>query len=352
MKLEEVAKRAKVSTATVSRVVNDTGLVKPSTRARVMKAIADLNYHPNLHARTLAGGKSRTIGMIVSNLENPFFLDVFRTVEVMAHARGYEVVVANTDYDTDRLVKSVRLMIGRRVAGLAAIVSEMDPALIDELTNSRIPVVFYDVGVARVNITNIRVNYRKGMEKAVGYLHSLGHVRIGFVGHHSVLGPIHDRKQCLLDMVPRYAPKLEVRHAANTDSFEGGRRALRELLRSGPQPTAIMCVNDFMAVGVIRELRERGIRVPDDVSVTGFDNIRLAEFCYPSLTTVHIPRDVIGKMAFESLVADPADNLPFGRELIVDPEFVVRESTGRAKDLGRMPSSGDAPQAAHFQLKS
>ncbi|MGH9626858.1 MAG: LacI family DNA-binding transcriptional regulator, partial [Bryobacteraceae bacterium] len=308
MKLEEVAKRARVSTATVSRVVNDTGLVKSSTRARVMKAIADLNYHPNLHARTLAGGKSRTIGMIVSNLENPFFLDVFRTVETMAHARGYEVVVANTDYNTDQLVKSVRLMIGRRVAGLAAVVSEMEPALIEELTNSPIPVVFYDVGAARANITNIRVNYRKGMEKAVGYLHSLGHCRIGFVGHHSVLGPLHEREQCLLDMVPRYAPKLEVRHVADTDSLEGGRRAARELLRSGHQPTAIMCVNDFMAVGVIRELREQGIRVPDDVSVTGFDNIKLAEFCYPPLTTIHIPRDVIGKMAFVSLVADPANN--------------------------------------------
>lgn len=327
MKLEEVARRAKVSTATVSRVVNDTGLVKATTRARVMKAIADLNYHPNLHARTLAGGKSRTIGMIVSNLENPFFLDIFRTVEDLAHARGYEVVVANTDYSSEQLVKSVRLMIGRRVAGLAVIVSEMDPALIDELTNSRIPVVFYDVGSARPNITNIRVDYRKGMEKAVGYLHSLGHRRIGFVGHHSVLGPINDRKQCILDMVPRYVPRLEVSHAADSDSFEGGRRAARELLRAGQRPTAIMCVNDFMAVGVIRELREQGIRVPQDISVTGFDNIKLAEFCYPPLTTIHIPRDVIGSMAFESLVAS-SDHSPHGRDLVVDPEFVVRESTG------------------------
>ncbi|MBC7925627.1 MAG: LacI family DNA-binding transcriptional regulator [Bryobacteraceae bacterium] len=331
MKLEEVAKRAKVSTATVSRVVNETGLVKPATRARVVRAIADLNYHPNLHARTLAGGKSRTIGMIVSNLENPFFLDVFRAVETLAHASGYEVVVANTDYSTERLVRSIRLMIGRRVAGLAAIVSEMEPALIDELTSSGIPVVFYDVGTARANITNIRVNYRKGIEKAVEYLHSLGHWRIGFVGHDSVLGPIHDRIQCLLDLVPCYTPRLEVRHAVDTDSFEGGQRAVRELLRSGPQPTAIMCVNDFMAVGVIRELRERGLRVPADISVTGFDNIKLADFCYPSLTTVHIPRDVIGKMVFESLVAGTANEIPAGRELIVDPDFLVRESTGRAR---------------------
>ena len=101
-----------------------------------MKAISDLNYHPNLHARSLAGGKSRTIGMIVSNLENPFFLDIFQTVEALAHSREYDVVVANTGYDSQQLVHSVRLMIGSRVTGLAVMVSEMDPALMQELTLS------------------------------------------------------------------------------------------------------------------------------------------------------------------------------------------------------------------------
>src|SRR5258708_35905359 len=130
MSLEQVARRAKVSTATVSRVLNDADLVRGSTRARVEKAIAELNYHPNLNARHLAGGKSRTIGVIASNMENPFFFDIYKTVESDAHARGYEVVVANTDYRPEQLVASIRLMIGRRVAGLAVVGSEMDPALI------------------------------------------------------------------------------------------------------------------------------------------------------------------------------------------------------------------------------
>jgi DNA-binding LacI/PurR family transcriptional regulator len=328
MNLEQVAKRANVSTATVSRVVNETGLVKPSTRARVMKAIAELNYYPNLHARTLAGAKSRTLGMIVSNLENPFFLDIFRAIEQLAHTRGYEVLVANTDYSSEQLIRSVRLMVGRRVAGLAVMVSEMAPALIADLTNSRIPVVFYDVGTAGANITNIRVNYRSGIEKAVGYLHDLGHRRIGFVGHHARLGPINDRVQSLLDMVSRFKPKLQVRVAANADGFEGGRRAARELLRSSFKPTAIMCVNDFMAIGVLRELNDQGLQVPQDVSVTGFDNIKLSEFVSPSLTTIHIPRDTIGEMAFQTLTA--SHEATGGRELVIDPEFVVRKSTGPA----------------------
>ena len=170
MNLEDVAKRAKVSTATVSRVLNNVGRVKSSTSARVLQAVEELKYYPNLNARMLAGGQNRTLGMIVSNLANPFFLDIFRTLEADAHRRGYEVLVANTDYRPQNLVSSVRLMLGRRVSGLAVVVSEMKPSLIRELAESKLPVVFYDVGSARPNITNIKVDYRKGIQRILEYL--------------------------------------------------------------------------------------------------------------------------------------------------------------------------------------
>ena len=327
MNLEDVARRARVSTATVSRVLNNATVVKSSTRARVMKAVEALNYHPNLYARSLAGGKNRSIGVIVSNIENPFFLDIYKAVETCAHAVGYELIMANTDYRSSQLVTSVRLMIGRRVAGLAAIVSEMDPELIDELNNSKIPVVFYDVGAARKNITNIRVNYRRGMETLTDYLYSLGHRRLGFIGHHTTLGPISERANVLLEAVERY-PGVEVYTAADMDCFEGGRRATRTLLSANPGVTAIVCVNDFMAVGAMREIRERGLRVPDDISVTGFDNVKLAQFCYPALTSVHIPRDQIGQIICDSLL--PENKTMFEHEIVIDPELVVRESTGPA----------------------
>jgi DNA-binding LacI/PurR family transcriptional regulator len=304
-------------------------VVKTSTRARVVKAIEELKYHPNLHARHLAGGKSRTIGMIVSNMENPFFFDIYKTVESDAHAAGFEVVVANTDYRSEQLVASIRLMIGRRVAGLAAVVSEMEPALIEELTDSNIPVVFYDVGTPRQNITNIRVNYRRGIDKVIDYLYSLGHRKLGFVGHHAMLGPINERVKPVLDAVARY-PGLEVRTAADADTLDGGRLAARALLLSGEQPTAIVCVNDIMAVGALRELRERGIRVPQDVSVTGFDNVKLSEFCYPALTTVHIPRDTIGHLISETLLSKSGKTAVADHEMVIDPEFVLRDSTGPA----------------------
>jgi DNA-binding LacI/PurR family transcriptional regulator len=330
MNLEHVAKRAGVSTATVSRVLNNVSVVKNSTRARVMKVVAEMNFHPNLHARTLAGGKSRTLGMIASNMENPFFFDIFRALESAAHAHGYDVVVANTDYQPEQLVRSIRLMIGRRVAGLAVVVSEMAPDLICELTTSKIPTVFYDVGTATRNISNIRVNYRRGVERIGEYLHDLGHSRLAFVGHHSTLGPTSERERAFIETVSRYGPSTQWRTVTDQDGLEGGQRAARELLASGFRPTAIICVNDFMAVGVLRQLREQGLRVPDDVSVTGFDNIKLSEFCYPPLTTVHIPRDRIGQLAFGILLPESVKTKTPGRDIHIDPELVVRESTAPA----------------------
>ena len=328
MNLEEVARKAKVSTATVSRVLNNASVVKNSTRARVLRAVEELRYHPNLHARSLAGGKSQTIGVIVSNLENPFFFDIYQAVETGSHARGYEVLMANTDYRSEQLVASIRLMIGRRVAGLAVVVSEMEPALIEELTGSRIPVVFYDVGTPRPNITNIRVNYRRGVDKVIEYLHNLGHRRIGFLGHHAALAPLDERFKSVAEATARY-PEMEVRTVADADSLEGGRRAARALLDTGFDPTGLVCVNDITAVGAMRELRERGLRVPQDISVTGFDNIRLSEFCYPALTTVHIPRERIGQIVCDCLIPE-GERTRSEREIVIDPEFMLRDSTGPA----------------------
>ena len=336
MNVADVARRAGVSTATVSRVLNNSAGVKSPTRARVMKTVSELNFNPNLHARTLAEGRSRTVGMIVSNMQNPFFFDIFRQLEAEASAANLDVLVANTDCQPARLASSIRLMIGRRVAGLVVVVSEMDSCLIDELTDSSIPVVFHDVGTARQNITNIRVNYRSGMDKLVGYLHSLGHERMAFVGHHDLSGSTGERPTAFMHAVAKCSSRVEIRSVTGADGFEGGREATRELLAAGFEPTAIVCVNDFMAVGVLRELREHGLRVPQDVSVTGFDNIRLSEFSFPPLTTVHIPRRQIGHIAFECLFPEPdSPGIP-GHDILIDPEFVVRESTGPARNKLRI----------------
>ena len=343
--LDAVAKKAGVSIATVSRVLNNLMVVKSATRARVLKAAEELRYSPNLHARSLARGKSRTLGILVSNMDNPFFFDIYHALEAAAHSCGYEVVVANTGYRPEQLVSSVRLLLGWRVAGLAAIVSEMDSHLMKVLTDSNIPIVFYDVGTPKRNITNVRVDYRNGMKSIVGYLHSLGHTRMAFLGHHSALGPITERRKTFMETVGRFSPTVQAQVVGGSDGLEGGRQAARELLATGFGPTAIICVNDIMAVGVMRELREQGIRVPEDISVTGFDNIKLAEFCSPTLTTVHIPRENIGRTIFEILAVQKTADRLAGREILIDPELVIRESTGIARQTQPIENTRERNEA-------
>ncbi len=334
MRLEDVAKRAKVSIATVSRVVNNVGPMKSATRARVLKAIQELKYYPNIHARHLAGVKSNTVGMVVSNLANPFFLDIFRALENEAHRRGYDVLVANTDYNPRQLAASIHIMMGRRLAGLAVIVSEMGPPMMQELLESTVPILVFDVWPPEGNMRCIKVRYEKSIQRVVEYLHSMGHRRMAFVGHHAELDSLQERKRSFLDTMKRYAGEVAHTVVTDRDGPAGGQQATRTLLASGFKPTAIICVNDFMALGVLKELREQSLSVPRDVSVTGYDNISLSEFAFPPLTTVNIPREVIGRLAFSVLVPEESfngDSQEQGREYLIDPELVIRESTGPAR---------------------
>jgi LacI family transcriptional regulator len=326
--LQEVAKRAKVSPATASRVLSGSGRVKAAARARVLRAADELNYHPNIHARTLARGRSRTLGMIVSNLKNPFFLDIFQALENDAHERGFEVVVANTDYRPEQLLTHVRLMGGRRVAGLAVIVSEMEPTLMESLSKSKVPVVFYGVGVAAGSLASIKGDYGRGTRRVVEYLYSLGHRQLAFVGHHTALAPLHVRLRSFVEAVRGCGDGATYATVADEDSPSGGQRATQQLFASGARPTAIVCVNDFMALGVLKALRDLGLRIPGDVSVVGCDNISLSAFACPALTTISVPRERIGHLISEALMPDGEVSPLSGREVVIEAELIIRDSTG------------------------
>ena len=331
MRLEDVASKAKVSVATVSRVVNGFESVKPSTRKRVMAALEEMNYRPNLQARELVAGRSRTLGVIVSNLENPFFVEIFHALEKQAHEAGYEVLVGNTNYEPDRLAACIDLFLGRRVAGLAIIVSEyVDPEL-KQLLQADIPVAFYDSMAPGKRRTCIRFDYRKGMKLLVRHLYDLGHRRMAYVGYPIKLGPTEDRRDSFITA----SKELRIQHryiaVEEHSPFASGREATRQLLDSGFAPTAILCVNDLFAVGVMRELRNRDIAVPGGISVAGFDNIEIAEFSSPSLTTINIPRERIAKTLFQNLSATDERAAEQPASYRIDPELIVRESTGVAK---------------------
>jgi LacI family transcriptional regulator len=343
--LEDVARHVGVSTATVSRALTGSRNVRAETRARVVEAAATLGYRPDVHARTLARGQSRTLGMIVSNLKNPFFLDVFQALETEAHHRGFELMVANTDYRPDQLSSSVHTMLGRRLAGLAVIVSEMDEPLLSQFEGLRIAVVFYDVGLASPHATRIKTDYARGTRRVVEYLHALGHRRLAFVGHHPGLEPLGVRHQAFRSAVDRCGPEVQYAMVADEDGPAGGLAATQHLLASGCGPTAIVCVNDFMALGVMKALREAGRRIPEEVSVVGFDNIGLAEFASPPLTTVNVPRQRIGRLVAEALMPDAEGSPLWGREVRIEPELIIRDSTGP-------PPGGPRPRPSHSLMRN
>ena len=330
MTLQEVAKRAQVSPATVSRVLNGSGKVREAARARVLAAVEELGYRPNIHARTLARGRSRSLGLIVSNLRNPFFLDIFQTLEADAHRKGYEVIAANTDYRPAQLLTHVRLMQARGLAGLAVIVSEMEPTLVAGLSDGRIPVVLYDVGAPARRCAKIRTDYGRGTRRVVEYLCSLGHRRLGFVGHHTQLAPLQVRQLSFLEAVRDYCGDAACAAAvASEDSPAGGLQATRQLFASGFEPTAIVCVNDFVALGVIKALADMGLAVPADVSVVGCDDISLSQFASPALTTINVPRERVGHLVSAALMPDGELSPLWGRETVIEPELIIRDSTAR-----------------------
>lgn len=328
MTLHDVARKAGVSVATVSRVLNGSSLVKAPTRARVLRVAEALNYHPNVNARALSQRESRTLALVVSNLENPYFAEIYRAVEKLAHEDGFELLLADTDYSPLRLADAVRLMLGRRVAAIGAVVSEMSTAVLEELSSGGIPVAVSGVDAEGPNITSIQVNCEKGMRRLMEHLRSLGHRKLAFFDHHARLESIGQRRQAFLKEIGDGAG-TEARVFTESDTLEGGRQAVRDLWASGFRPTAILCVNDRMAMGAMKELHERGVAIPRDASIAGFDDISYSEFMIPALTTVHIDRERIARLLYEALTRGgaPASG---GRRIVIDPELVVRESTGPA----------------------
>jgi len=330
MTLREVAKLAGVSIATASRVMNTPEMVREPTRTRVAEAAKTLKYQPNRHAQSLVGGVTRVLGVIVSNVANPFFADILQALERRATEHDYELVLESTDYRPARLDAALNRMLNRGLAGVAVAASESDASVVARLAASGRPTaILDDAGGRDDGVTRIALRYDQSMRRAVEYLHSLGHRRMGFVSHHASLDPLRERGSSFETTVRGFSG-VEFATAAGTDSPSGGRQALRSMLDSGFRPTAVLAVNDFMAVGALRELRDSGFEVPRDVSLIGFDNIELAEYLSPALTTINIPRRQIGEIIFDALTRAPKKGDPFGRRIQLDPELVLRDSTAPA----------------------
>lgn len=332
LNIGEIARRANVSTATVSRTLNQSGAVRPETARKVWRAAAALNYYPNSHARTLVSGRSRLLGLIVSDITNPFFPELIRSFEVLAAQHQYDLILTSTDYQTARMTGCVRRMLERKVDGVAIMTSEMDLGLIKDLARRGVPLVFMDVGRVGPRMSHVLIDYANGIRQAVDHVAALGHTRIGFITGPLDLHSARTRRQAFLDGLRAHRikpdPKL-VREGTHT--AEGGRQAMTALLRGAKTPTAVVCSNDWTAIGALHAIDEAGLRVPADISLVGFDDIPLASFTSPPLTSVSISAGDVGSTAFDALFRLIGGERLEGDIYQVPAKLVVRNSTARPK---------------------
>jgi DNA-binding LacI/PurR family transcriptional regulator len=346
MDIREIARRAKVSTATVSRAINRVPTVDPQLAKRVWKVVDELGYFPNTQARALVSGRSRFLGLIVSEITNPFFPEIVQTFENLAVENNYEILLTSTVHDPKRMESSVRRMIERRVDGVAILTFGMEEALLEHLRFRKVPLVFIDVGPDVPGIANIRINYQNGIRQAVQHLAALRHTRIAFVS-----GPLHLKS----GVARREAFQASMREiglspdliVVGDHGMEGGMLALLELNRLSERPTAVLCSNDMTAIGVMREAYEQNIKIPDDLSVIGFDDIRLAEFTIPPLTTIQMSQKKLATIAFQALLNEVECTPPLQErqryELITS--LVLRRSTAMAQAERRPPMSPKGKRA-------
>lgn len=332
--ITQVAQRAGVSPATVSRVTNRRSTVAKHLAKRVWRAIEELGYTPNPQARALVSGRSRVLGLLVSEITNPFFPELMASFEDVAGEHDFEVMVGSTNYNRERAKVFIRRLAQRRVEGVAVMTFRAESHFLDELIAEDIPLVTIDVSANAERSLVLEVDYARGIDEAVQHLAVLGHRRIGFAS-----GPMPHltnvrRKDAFLHSMKKIgltggkAPVFIGEH-----TFEGGTQAALHFLGLKPRPTAVVCSNDMMAVGVLRVLTEGGIKVPRDMSVVGFDDIHLAEFMNPPLTTVRMSRQELAKAAFKGLETLWAEESSRSRSPIhVGTHLVVRQSTDSPRE--------------------
>ena len=334
MNIKKVAARAKVSTATISRTINNSAAVSPDTAKKVWKAIRELGYYPNTQARALVSGRSKIFGLIISDIANPFFPELVKSFDDTAIRHGYDVIVANTDYDSDRMNICARRMIERQVDAVAIMTSEIDEALIDELSRRKLPIVFLDHGHPGPLISNIVVDYGKGIREAVQHLAGLGHRNIGFVSGPLALKSARTRRAAFLRCLKECG--IGEHHqivVEGNHKVDGGERAMQQLLAMQPAPTAVLTSNDLTAIGVLRAIHYAGLRVPDDISVIGFDDIELSQYTQPALTTVRLSREELGRCAFEALYRTLQNGNREGQQIKISTTLVIRDSTSVSEQV-------------------
>jgi DNA-binding LacI/PurR family transcriptional regulator len=332
--IKDIARAANVSHPTVSRALSYSPLVKGETAQRIRQIAASLGYRPSAIARSLATKKTKTIGVVVTTIADPFIADVISGVEETANDHGYSVFLANSNANPDREVKVVHSFHERRVDGILVTASRVGALYVPLLSQLKVPIVLInnqhpdepDEFIYSVTIDNI-----KASTQVMKHLIGLGHRRIAYIGDRAGFQSDTERfagyRQALAFAGYPFLPELVVHGDGKP---EGGHQAMEQLLSLRHPPTAVFCYNDMSALGALRALYGHGIKVPDDLSLVGFDDLAIASYTSPLLTTVGQPKQQMGSMAMEMMLkllsgVDSKTNIK------VEGELIIRESTAPPK---------------------
>ena len=326
--MRDVAERAGVSVTTVSHVVNETRPVSDELRQRVSAAMDELGYQPNRLARSLRLQETHTIGMIVPDSANPFFAEVARGIEDTSFEQSYNVILCNSDGNLDKELLYTNVLVEKQVDGILFVAAGVSTEHIRALQTRRMPLVLVDRDIPGVAVDSVLTDNARGGWQAIHYLIELGHRRIGCITGPSDVTPSAERvtgyRQALREAGIAADENLVVK---GDFQYQSGFRATQQLLEVNDPPTAVFACNDLMAVGAISAVIESGRKVPADLSVIGFDDVPLASFTNPPLTTIAQPKYEMGALATTMLLERVQDRDTPPRRKLLDTSLFVRHST-------------------------
>lgn len=324
--ISDVAKLANVSTATVSRVLSNSGNVKKETTEKVLEAIQKLNYQPNVLARQLRKLETKTVLVVVPDITNTFFSKILRGIERVAIENDYEVLLGDTGNDVERERGYLDILRQKKADGMILLTARLESHLLEEIAGE-FPVVLACEYLEGSTIPTVSIDNISSARKATEYLINLGHRRIGFIS-----GPLNvilsrDRLKGFRQAMAQHNIPIESFLVQEGDfSFESGYNMMMKFLALDQPPTAVFAANDEMAIGAIKAIKSKGLHVPDDISVVGFDDIKFASIYEPALTTISQPMFEIGKKAMELLIKLINKDQLEKNQYILEDQLVIRET--------------------------
>jgi len=327
VKLRDIAAAAGVTIATASRSLNGSYGVNANTRKRVLEVAAQLRYRPNRLARGLVTGRSQILGLIISDIRNPFFSEVARGVEDEAYSAGCDVVLCNSDLDSQKQNHYIGSLMAKRVDGIIMnSVSVLREAEQERLVQSGVPIVLLNRCFAHSEFSTVSADNEQGGRLAAQYFLRMGHRRLAHLTGPRQHGNLTQRAKGFLQAVREGDPLASVTVLHGGHTLAGGHAMALKLFKENPDVTAIFAANDAVAFGVLKAAIERGIRIPKNVSLIGFDNVDFAAIVHPPLTTIHQSKYEIGQAAVNILLrlAKGKDKSPENRVLGV--ELIERDS--------------------------